>query len=740
MPITGELTFPNVPARIGEHNQDPGAHSIRIDNTLTQAGMAADAKAVKDKIDEVTGDIDALDGQVTDLKSAINKTSQVVYKTDISANTGLIPFHAKKGDSITIKTKDGSNFIDADQLRFYDANGTYIKYWTTFPTTVNFRAFTYDDDTDAFYIGIEQVALSVVEYNVTNFTNSYNYEQTLANATSEISQLKSHVDDINNDLYEQKSALSEVYIASENLYNPATDRHGKTMGSDGVISDNENYKLSDYIYVGESNKFTTQTQTGSNLTGILTVSFYTDNNESSFSRRLYATIDDQQTFTLSSNEKYVVLGMYENSAPYMVNKGETLLPYSPYGGEMGSVLNDAFADVDSKIKNIDSRFDFINLFNKETISEGKYISVNDGDLVTGSAFFASDYIYIGHLASVTVSYTHLFGWYDENKQWLGHPDSMNSTTNDLTYAVPENAKYLRFSAYNERLNSAQIGGSINRANYVSYGKYTMDDLLITHKQITVDASGNGDYTSFTEAIYNTVDSGIDVFVKAGTYDIVAEYVALFGQSAVDNMADADGSIFNGFQYGVRIRNRTITFAPGAHLVCDWTGHTVDGTHRFSALGVDYNCKIVGIDLDATATFYAIHDDYGLWYDPYTVTYQNCRVIGHSLVNANCIGGGCQMYSRHILKNCYFDNNLNNSATVRYHNTNEEGAEPEIFVSDTYFNNWFTPRWYGAQTSKMRVYVNNCHARAIYKIAESSSYDVDNVELYKWNNEETDPRN
>jgi hypothetical protein len=262
--------------------------------------------------------------------------------------------------------------------------------------------------------------------------------------------------------------------------------------------------------------------------------------------------------------------------------------------------------------------------------------------------------------------------------------------------------------------------------------------IVGQNTIIVDASGSGDYTSFTKAIYDTVDSGIDVYVKPGTYDIVAEYVALFGQSAVDSMADSDSAIFNGFQYGVRLRKRKVEFAPGAHLVCDWTGHTVDGTHRFSALGVDYNVEIIGLDLDVTATFYCIHDDYGIA-TPYTVKYENCRVVGHNLTNANCIGGGCKKYSRHIINNCYFDNNLTGSATVRYHNTNAEGAEPEIYVSNCYFNNWFTPRWYGAQTSKMRVYVNNCHARAIYKVAESSSYDVDNVELYKWNNEETDPR-
>jgi len=406
--------------------------------------------------------------------------------------------------------------------------------------------------------------------------------------------------------------------------------------------------------------------------------------------------------------------------------------------------------MDNRIAIIDSqsaKAKIINRFNKESITVGKYINPNNGGLATNESFFASDFIYIGDLTSVTVSYTHIFCWYDENKNHLTpNPDPMNSGGGeDLTFTRPDNAIYLRFSAYNTNLNLAQIGESVSRNNYIPYGIYKLPDLRIGESQIDtsddariiVDASGAGDYTSFTQAIYDTVDSGIDVFVKPGTYDIVAEYVALFGQSAVDSMADSDSAIFNGFQYGVRLRKRKVEFAPGAHLVCDWTGHTVDGTHRFSALGVDYNVEIIGLDLDVTATFYCIHDDYGIA-TPYTVKYENCRVVGHNLYNANCIGGGCKKYSRHILNNCYFDNNLTGSATVRYHNTNAEGAEPEIYVNNCYFNNWFTPRWYGAQTSKMRVFVNNCEARSIHKMQESSSFNTDNVELYKWCNTETAP--
>lgn len=507
-----------------------------------------------------------LQDEVDDLKSAINKNSQVVYKADISSTAGLIPFHTNTGDSITLKTKDGSNFIHNDQLRFYGENGNMIDYWSALPLTANTRTFTYNI-ANAFYIGITAVSSDITEYTVVNNSNSYNLELPIANMQNGISELQTQIDNISDDLYEQTVLLSDASL------HPFIANIGTKI-----------------------------------------------------------TITTADGTTLPEGNSY--LQCYDSNGTFT----DQFLCSSAYGTSR-----------------------------TVTISEGN------------------------------VAYVKMYA----------------TPSKTIKVYIPDNNKLV--PKVNEIAN------------------------LVGQNIIIVDASGSGDYTSFTEAIYDTVDDGVDVYVKPGTYNIVSEYIALFGQSAVDSMADADSSTFNGFQYGVRLRNRKVTFASGAHLVCDWTGHTVDGTHRFSALGVDYDVEIIGLDLDVTGTFYCIHDDYGIS-TPYTVKYENCRVVGHSIVNANCIGGGCKKYSRHILKNCYFDNNLTGSATVRYHNTNAEGAEPEIYVSNCYFNNWFTPRWYGTQTSKMRVYVNNCEARSIHKMAESSSYNVDNVELYKWCNTETNPVN
>ena len=396
-----------------------------------------------------------------------------------------------------------------------------------------------------------------------------------------------------------------------------------------------------------------------------------------------------------------------------------------------SDITDLNNELNNKLdKNI---IDIVNRFDKTNIISGKYLSIITGGLSDNESYYTSDYIDVSDLSEVECSYTLIVCFYNENKSFISG-SAFNTVLSDNTVECPADTKYMRFSSTLDIINNAQIGKSVTRSNYVPYGKFVMPDFLLSTDKIIVDVNGNGDYTSLTEALYENVNTGVEIVVKQGTYDIVSEYIALFGQTAVNNMADSDSATFNGFQYGIIIRNRTITFEAGSNVVCDWTGHTVDGTHRFSAVRVDYNAKIIGLHLIATNTFYAIHDDYGTA-TAYTVEYENCYVEGINLYNANCIGGGCRNKSTHIIKNCYFNNNLTSPA-VRYHNTNGAGAEPEIYVSNTYVNSIMSFNYYGAQTTKMKVFVNNCKATTIRKAQESASFTTDNVELYKWCCEES----
>lgn len=521
-----------------------------------------------------------------------------------------------------------------------------------------------------------------------------------------------------------KAALKDII----NRFDKTTITDGKYINiNDGSLSSASGFFASDFIYIGDLYEVT--------LSYTHLFGWYDANKNWLGHPDAMDSSQNDKTYEIPSNAVYLRFSTYSD----YLNKAQVgfhidrnnYLQNSRYNLPELFLPNVAYKDT-------------INRFDSGTIFEGKYINQETGGLVSYSGFFASDYIYVGDLSSVTLSYSHIFGWYDENRAWIGHPDNMDSISTDRTYSVPSGAKYLRFSSYNDYLGLAQVGNGIARSNYINNNRYKLSGLIVGQDQvdssmvgIVVNKSGGGDYTSLVQALYENVSTPTSIKVMPGTYDIKQEYIDLFGQSAVESMSDADSAIFHGFQFGAIIRSKTIEFVAGSHVVCDWTGLTIDGTHRFCAFRIDYNSKLIGLDLVATATFYAIHDDNGPDGGmPYTVEYENCRVIGANLGNSNCIGGGCKMHSRHILKNCYFSNGTESEVAVRYHNTNGAGSEPEIFVSNCYFGSSFAAMWYGSQTSKMRVYVNNCHARSIFKMQESSDFNVDNVELYKWCNTET----
>lgn len=73
-----------------------------VDNSLSIEGAAADAKA--------TGN----------LKSSLSNLSKLNYAAQINTLDTVVPFHANIGDSVTIKTADGSEFTADSKIRFLD--------------------------------------------------------------------------------------------------------------------------------------------------------------------------------------------------------------------------------------------------------------------------------------------------------------------------------------------------------------------------------------------------------------------------------------------------------------------------------------------------------------------------------------------------------------------------------------------------------------------------------------------
>ena len=647
----------------------------------------------------------------------ISKNDTFVMR--LNPGSGYMPFYAASGDSITVKTASGDDFAGTTAIAFYDDSKSVITSYNVSSAYNSARTFAVELSAPARYVRLLVNGWAGEDLIIVN------------NDNTQYGQIKADIQKVDNKL----EALYKTTDQSANFTALAYIALNGGIGSTVSITPVESIQRGYVILPCKAGDTFTLTATGGSAPRAWG---FTDTAYKLLS--VAASGANPSNLALKAEADGYLIVNHDVTKTYALSARQQITPVdaATVTAEINSTVAGAIEDNNTEVLG----FKRINYFNPATITTGKYLSPTTGNLLTNADYFTSDYIDVSGLSRVLVAGSRFVCCYDATKTHLGEDCTPEADTRGTisVQTLETGTKYIRVSSENSYLNTLQVGSAITLDKYAPYDSFTLDGLIVPDSDapVIVDASGGGDYTSFTLACKENYNNSRDIIVRPGTYNIVSEYVAIWGQSAVDNMADADGSTFDGWQYGVKMNKRKFTFLPGAKLVCDWTGHTVDGTHRFSALRVEMNVEIEGLDLDCTATFYCIHDDYGNNTTPYTVKYKNCRVIGHSITNSNCIGGGCKKFSRHIIENCYFDNGgLSSSTTVRYHNTNADGAVPELFISHSYFNGWLTPRYYGTQTTKMRAYINNCKAQKITVIAESGSYTTENVDLFKWCNEEAE---
>ena len=405
-------------------------------------------------------------------------------------------------------------------------------------------------------------------------------------------------------------------------------------------------------------------------------------------------------------------------------------------------VNDKIGDLKSAVVNLPP-FSIIrngkvygNLWDEDTKAYGYYdtTSTNLGVLIEGgtSWYYSPTYIPV-NVGDVIV--------YNNSRPIVCAYDALGnvvacSQPGWSGYTVPSGVAFLRFSVTVASANGMCI--FVNGTNQLEYAQKTqlyIPNLIIKKPTITVAA--NGDYTSLTEALYATADDHPDVFIKIGTYDIVAEYKALFGNDIFDTMT-YETTGMKSFQWGLYIDNRTVTFAPGAKVTCNMTGiqnRENMGNRRFSPFNLGSNAVLDGLDCDAINPYYIIHDDFGYVSEPYTNIIRNCRLESPEPLQGNVIGGGCRMYSTNIVDNCWMDNGNNRPIAIRYHNYAATGASPIVIIKNTRVNSRISINYNGTQTAHhMKAYINNCKAFAIQKMQEPDTVSEDNVDLYEWCNE------
>ena len=167
-----------------------------------------------------------------------------------------------------------------------------------------------------------------------------------------------------------------------------------------------------------------------------------------------------------------------------------------------------------------------NLFNKDDIVDGKYISTNNGIAADSSSMSASNYIKIEPNTSYIISTESgldsiRYALYDLSKTYIIGRKSAESFT------TPNNARYIRFSVYTSVIDSAQLEKGDTKSDYVPYEKYIHPEYIWSDKL-------ESDVQSIVQPVSEALDSldeavngllsknyieGKNLTVSAGVYSI-----------------------------------------------------------------------------------------------------------------------------------------------------------------------------------------------------------------------------
>lgn len=243
---------------------------------------------------------------------------------------------------------------------------------------------------------------------------------------------------------------------SNNLINIENVQLGKNIDSTGVISDRDNYWISDYI------PFKYGEQLNFNKSGNNALAFY-DANKKFITRLGFSGTTYINKAVPSSN--YVRIIFTSNFNQMMVNKGDVLLPYEEY--ENTKVL-------DSEIKiSLDSLLNYQkskNLFNKNTVILNSKLDIN-GNIVTDSNWVTSTKISVEPgVISFTYENTVMWAVFDSNNNLISR--SQKNSNTETTLNIPDNASYIVISVTKSAYDNLMANYGTEVLSYEDFG-YTL---------------------------------------------------------------------------------------------------------------------------------------------------------------------------------------------------------------------------------------------------------------------------
>ena len=267
--------------------------------------------------------------------------------------------------------------------------------------------------------------------------------------------------------------------------------------------------------------------------------------------------------------------------------------------------------------------------------------------------------------------------------------------------------------------------------YENYRKYIHDKYM--HRIVkTVGASGC-DFTSLLEALKST-DATVELHLKKGTYDIVAEYEDYYGASFWSNYAGYSGAgATDPFNKGLWLeKGRRIIGEAGAIISFPYTGNNDNVKEKFSIFANDTDVLLENLTITANPQCcrYAIHDDF----QPNGGVIEFRKLLFDMTPNKHAvIGAGLGIDTTYIIDNCVFENN-SKSFDIHYHGNTvaNQDTHCKFFITNCYGSKYCYFGYYGDSTEVSDAIVNNC----AFQNVECSAYSgatFANIRLIQWNN-------
>lgn len=375
----------------------------------------------------------------------------------------------------------------------------------------------------------------------------------------------------------------------------------------------------------------------------------------------------------------------------------------------------------------------IKIFNIDTADKDfkyeHFVVWDLGGLSVNLDFCATGYIDISGYKEIGISNgIQQFAYYDNNKTYISGVPVASALRGYVTYNIPDNVKYVRFSVLQSLVYTA-FYALIHPENKES-------------KEIIVSKYGYGNFTRLRDGVeYATKYQNSVVKVLDGVYDLLEEF------------SDEINRNLN-YQYGIELKNNVhIICSSGAKITAIYNGTSQNVENYFSPFFTainNGNFVLENVWIETKNTRYCVHDELGSGSSgTQTHKYINCHMEHDSLNSLTdnfpqCIGGGLGKYTYIVIDGGYYKRTAPPKSytrpTISYHNnfTDDGNGMSHVYVKNIYVDTadgTVTIQNYGNNTRKSILEISGCSLGiAPFNRNETEDSTIVNTEVLSFNNE------